>query len=131
MGKNTGNLGVIERDGIRYTDIERTLIDIAVRPIHCGGISEVLRVYQTAKESGVDISANKIRAYLKKLQYVYPYQQSIGYLLEVAGFSSPILALLREDISEFNFYLDYKLRDPVLDPTWKIFIPRDFPRTAG
>jgi hypothetical protein len=41
-GKNTGNLGVVEMDSpegarIRVTDVERTLIDVTVRPVYGGG----------------------------------------------------------------------------------------------
>ena len=72
-----------------------------------------------------------MRSYLKKPQYIYPYQQAIGYILDVSGFKSPVVALLTEDVSEFNFYLDYRLKEPILDKKWKIFIPKDFPQTVG
>ena len=41
-GMNTGNLGVIEKNEIRYTNIERTLIDIVVRRQYSGGVKAVL-----------------------------------------------------------------------------------------
>jgi predicted transcriptional regulator of viral defense system len=132
MGKNTENLGVIESDsGVKYTDIERTLIDIAVRPVHCGGIDEVFRVYQTAaREFNSQISINKLRSYLNRIKHVYPYHQSIGYLLDAGGFQSPILSVMKEDISEFNFYLDYGIKDAAFDAKWKVFIPKHFPVMA-
>ena len=132
MGKSTDDLGVVKTEsGIRHTDLERTLIDIAVRPVHCGGIDEVMRIYErAATEFKEVISINKLRSYLSKLQYIYPYQQSIGYLLNAAGFQSPIISLLKEDVSEFNFYLDYGIKDAVFDPKWKLFIPKHFQVTA-
>lgn len=56
-GKNTGNLGVVEEEysgaeqfgHIRVTNIERTLIDITVRPIYSGGVSEVLKAFEAAR----------------------------------------------------------------------------------
>ena len=35
---------------IRLTNIERTLIDIAVRPVYSGGVFEVLKAYRLAKD---------------------------------------------------------------------------------
>lgn len=130
MGKDTGNLGVIEDKGIRYTDIERTLIDIAVRPVHSGGIDVVKDIYEFAHTLDFGVSVNKLRSYLTKMKFVYPYQQAIGYLLDATGFKSPILEVLRQDASEFNFYLDYGIKDAAFDPKWRIFIPKHFPITA-
>ena len=53
-GKNTGYLGVesreVQTEGgavvARLTDIERTLIDITVRPFYAGGVAEVLKAYE-------------------------------------------------------------------------------------
>jgi predicted transcriptional regulator of viral defense system len=51
-GKNTGNLGVVEMQyggvKLRVTSIERTLIDIAVRPAYAGGPFQVLAAYRGA-----------------------------------------------------------------------------------
>jgi predicted transcriptional regulator of viral defense system len=53
-GINTNNLGVIEKavleEGkLSLTNIERTLIDIAVRPVYSGGCRDVLEAYKRAK----------------------------------------------------------------------------------
>ena len=83
----TNNLGVIffkDREGgsIPTTNIERTLIDIAVRPVYSGGVFEVLKAYKMAKDK---VSINKLAAYLKKIGYVYPYHQVVGFYLEKSG----------------------------------------------
>jgi hypothetical protein len=54
-GKSTNSLGVKETEfenakGIKVTDIERTLIDITVRPIYSGGTSEVLKAIKLRKK---------------------------------------------------------------------------------
>src|SRR5262249_7820954 len=54
-GKNTGPLGVQELEGpsgerLRVTNLERTLIDIVVRPTYAGGIFQVLEAYRGARE---------------------------------------------------------------------------------
>src|SRR5882724_301538 len=54
-GKNTGNLGVItkavvlEAGPLRFTNLERTLIDAAVRPGYAGGVFEVRKAYELAR----------------------------------------------------------------------------------
>jgi len=53
-GKNTNRLGVEEIAGpasetIPVTNLERTLIDIVVRPAYAGGTSQLLKAYRTAK----------------------------------------------------------------------------------
>lgn len=93
-GKHTGYLGVEERDvpswdeaasaRLRLTDIERTLIDIAVRPFYAGGVSEVLKAYEHAAERA---SVNRLAGLLRKLGYVYPYHQAVGFYLDAAGSS--------------------------------------------
>lgn len=54
-GKNTGRAGVepIAHSAARrvqVTNLERTLIDIAVRPAYAGGIDQVLAAYRAARE---------------------------------------------------------------------------------
>ena len=65
---------------LRFTNLERTLIDAAVRPVYAGGVFEVRKAYQLAKEK---VSVNRLAALLQKLNYIYPYHQAIGFYLEL------------------------------------------------
>ncbi len=54
-GQNTGKLGVISTIldngySVHLTDLERTLIDITVRPVYAGGVSQVARAFKAAAE---------------------------------------------------------------------------------
>jgi len=65
-GKFTNMLGVIEKitqenESVMLTNIERTLIDITVRPTYSGGIQEVLNAYRKAEGK---VSINKLTAML-------------------------------------------------------------------
>lgn len=127
-GMFTGGLGVatIESETgvkLRYTNIERTLIDIAVRPFYAGGVFEVMKAYRIARPK---VSVNRLVAYLKRLNYVYPYHQAIGFYMEKSGVYEPErLALIHETFPmEFDFYLAYGVKDADYSETWRIFFPR-------
>jgi hypothetical protein len=126
-GKNTGRLevGEIEYSGamLSVTKLERTLIDIAVRPSYAGGIFQVLEAYKRAKER---LSVGTLLATLKKLAYVYPYHQAIGFYMEKAGYSAQQCERLKSLGLEYDFYLTYDLRDKHFDQNWRLFVPKDF-----
>lgn len=127
-GKHTDGLGVEQVSGssgevLRATGIERTLIDIAVRPSYGGGIFQVLQAYRTARER---VSTNRLVATLKKLDYAYPYHQSIGFLMERAGYSERRYAMLRELGLSYDFYLVHAMHQPAYSKEWRLFFPSGF-----
>jgi predicted transcriptional regulator of viral defense system len=126
-GGNTGRLGVVERavEGaattVSVTNVERTLIDATVRPAYSGGVAEVLQAFVQAKGTA---SANRIAAYLRQIGYTYPYHQAIGFYMQRAGYSERQLALLREFPVEFDFYLDYGIKQKEYDRSWRLYFPK-------
>ena len=124
-GKHTANYGIEDRKdetgfSIRLTDLERTLVDIAVRPIYAGGVEAILEVYRKARN---DLSVAKIASTLAALDYVYPYHQAIGFYLSRAGIPESKLAPLRSLEIKFNFYLCNRLSQPVLNEQWRVYVP--------
>jgi len=128
-GMHTGNLGVIKMTGpygetLRITDVERTLIDITVRPEYSGGIHEVLKAYRLAKDK---VSVNRIIATLKKINYIYPYQQAVGFYLEKAGvYTQSQLDLAHRLEMKFNFYLMHGMKDYEYSKQWRLYYPKGF-----
>jgi hypothetical protein len=131
-GKNTGYLGVEEEeraDGnrritkTRVTNIERTLIDIAVRPVYAGGVFEVLKAYRLAQEK---VSVNKLAAMLQQLKFIYPYHQVIGFYLDRAGYKSSLLDLLRRFPMDFDFYLEHQMKQTEYVKDWRLNVPQGF-----
>jgi len=125
----TGNLGVVEANGpdgekIRVTDVERTLIDITVRPGYSGGVFEVLKAFRNAKGK---VSINRLQAMLKRLDYVYPYHQAVGFYLVRAGvYDDSAIRLLRKFGMKYDFYLTYDMKDPQYSKEWRLFFPKGF-----
>lgn len=131
-GMYTGQLGVVTERlaydnttpvNVRLTDIERTLIDITVRPAYSGGVFEVLKAFRLAKER---VSVNRMAAMLEKLRYVYPYHQAIGLYLERAGYRASQLDLLRRFPMEFDFYLSHQMGRTNYVKAWRLFVPEGF-----
>jgi hypothetical protein len=92
-----------------------------VRPIYCGGIYQVLNAYKLAKNT---VSINKLCSYLKKISYSYPYHQSVGFCMEVAGYREAQVSLLDQFPRDFDFYLDYNLKSAAYNSRWKLFVPK-------
>ncbi|MFN6399994.1 MAG: hypothetical protein ACK449_08875 [Planctomycetota bacterium] len=128
-GGNTDQLGVVARplgntSSIRITDLERTLIDIVVRPVYSGGIAEVAKAYAEAFDR---VSINRLCAYLRQIGYTYPFHQSIGYYLERSGKYKPTqISQLQEFKIELDFHLDYKMKYTEYIKKWRLYVPKGF-----
>jgi predicted transcriptional regulator of viral defense system len=128
-GQNTGQLGVTNietADGseLRVSDVERTLIDATVRPVYAGGMFQVAEAFATARDR---VSINRLVAYLRKLNFTYPYHQAIGYLLQRTGlYSEAQLDMLRQFEMEFDFYLTHAMKEMDYAPNWRLFVPKGF-----
>lgn len=132
-GKNTEACGVTTGqvhsvDGhplglLRFTDLERTLIDAAVRPAYSGGVFEVRKAFELAVKR---LSVNILAATLHKLQFVYPYHQVVGYYLQSAGCDAARLAPIRAIPMEFDFYLTHGMKETRYVPEWRLHVPDGF-----
>jgi hypothetical protein len=126
-GTNTNRLGVEEIIGpasetIWVTNLERTLIDIVVRPAYAGGPSQVLKAYRAAKDR---ISVDRLIDTLKGLDYVYPYHQPIGFLMQEAGYPKHGVNQLRALGLGHDFYLAHGMQQPEYSQDWRLFYPKD------
>ena len=128
----TGELGVLNHEAqlslesrvsVRVTNIERTLIDAAVRPAYSGGVFEVAKAFELAKNV---VSVNAMGAMLSKLRFTYPYHQAIGFYLERAGYRASSLDLMRRFPMEFDFYLTHEMSATRYVPAWRLYVPEGF-----
>lgn len=129
-GKNTNKLGVVTKQPIGFsrpvkvTNLERTLIDIVVRPPYSGGVEEIANSFRNASN---DVSVNKLISYLRKINYVYPYENAALFYSNKAKYSKNKINLLNKYIAEKNsnidFYLDYQMVDKVLDSKARVYYP--------
>lgn len=112
------------RSQYAVSDIERTLIDIAVRPFYSGGVTQVLEAYIYAKNK---LDPKKLMDYYAQLNYTYPYHQVIGFYLEKAGYDAKMYnEFLNFDDLEFDFYLTYNILHKEFSKKWRLCYPKGF-----
>ncbi len=121
-GKATGNAGVIvdPTSGLILTSLERTLIDITVRPRYAGGVFQVMSAFSRCVDQ---LDIEKLMMLLSTLDYKYPYHQAIGFYLERSGAGSADLERVRKLGTDFDFYLDYTMASPQFDTSWRVYYP--------
>jgi hypothetical protein len=123
-GKFTGRRAVTTVDvqglALPVTTLDRTLIDLAVRPSYGGGVDGVLEAYRKARER-VDVLG--VTTVLEDLDYIYPYHQAIGFYFSRSGVDISLLAPLRALPFEIDFYLTHEMKDPNYDSDWRIYYP--------
>lgn len=132
-GKNSDRLGVQtiagpDSEPLLVTGLERTLIDLTVRPSYAGGIGDVLRAYRAARD---DVSADKLLRILGKLGYIYPYHQAIGFLMQAAGYKATEYAKFAALAQEHDFYLTHGMKNPAYAAAWRLHYPSDLKLPRG
>jgi hypothetical protein len=91
-----------------------------VRPAYAGGLERVLCVYDEVVSK---INVGHMIDLLQKLDYAYPYHQSVGYLLHRAGRPARDCQKFKDFGMELDFYLDYGLERPAYDRNWRLYLP--------
>lgn len=109
-----------EAANVRVTNLERTLIDITVRPYYAGGVEAVIRAFYLARGR---TNVKQLVKYIHSLDFVYPYSQAIGWYMDRAGYEGKALKPLRTQPKRRRFYLDHKISKMSFDDKWQIFVP--------
>lgn len=121
QGQGHDKLGIINfRDGYMVSDIEKTLIDSSVRPFYSGGVTQVLDAYERAK--GL-LDVKKMYDYYKKMKFIYPYHQVLGFYLEKAGYSEEEQEFFMKENMKFSFYLTYTISRKSFSEKWNLYYP--------
>lgn len=122
-GAGVIKLNTMYGKNIALTNIERTLIDITVRPTYAGGVAEILKAYERAADN---LSVNKLSAILNKLDFTYPYHQAIGFYLERSNRYRPKqIELIKIRKIEFDFYLTYNMKEKEYSMYWRLYYPKN------
>jgi hypothetical protein len=118
---NAREEGIEQKRYYQISNLERTLIDMVVRPAYSGGPETILKAFKKAIST---FSITALLSLLEKLNYVYPYHQSIGFYLTMARYDNLVaLDTLKKPGMPFTFYLDYEIKDPVYSDEWNLYFP--------
>ena len=105
----------------RVTCIERAMIDAVISPHYNGGIVSVYTYFRNARDM-LDM-AKLIKIY-RRLDFVYPYSQSIGFLLDRAGMPKYASVIYKSFPPERSFYVDHDAKTSwIYDEKWKLYYP--------
>jgi len=127
-GMFTNRLGVVELlsplgELLPVTSLERTLVDISVRPSYAGEVNTVLDAYRKARDK---VSVPLLAEMLSNLHYKYPYHQVIGFYLERTGaYSDSEIDLFRCLKTDYDFYLTHDMKMTSYSKTWRLYYPLD------
>ncbi|KAA2221411.1 MULTISPECIES: type IV toxin-antitoxin system AbiEi family antitoxin domain-containing protein [Chryseobacterium] len=121
-GQNHNLLGIEPfRNKYLVSNIERTLIDVSVRPFYAGGITQVLQSFEEAKDK---LNTQKLFDYYVEMDFTYPYHKVIGFYLEKAGYNEKDYEPFLNMDSDIDFYLTYNILHKDYNSKWKLFIPK-------
>ena len=104
------------------TNLERSLIDAIVSPQYNGGITSVYTYFEAAKTINMD----KFLSIYKKLDFVYPYSQAIGFFFEKLGMNKKASAIYEAFPPEKKFYIDRNAKSSwEYDDKWQLYYPKE------
>jgi hypothetical protein len=127
-GKQSGRLGVEQctvdgsQQPIDVTSVERTLIDLTVRPDYAGGPLQVLEAFKKARGR---VEIDRLAEMVERLEYRYPYHQAIGFYMERATYPADELAKLSALGIHLDFYVGYGITERGFDARWRVHFPKD------
>ena len=104
------------------TGIERALIDAVVSPHYNGGIANV---YSYFRHAGLRINVERLIDIYRKLDFVYPYFQTIGFFMERLGMHDKADLVRKSFPLKQSFYVDRMAKSSwAHDEMWDIYYPK-------
>jgi len=131
-GMHTSRYGVVEEisernESISVTNVARTLVDMAVRPVYSGGVLNVFAAYKRAKDK---TTVEELSKTLRNMGHIYPYHQVVGFYLEKAsGVGEESLEILEEIPMNFDFYLTHQMGETAYSKKWRLHYPKELLKT--
>lgn len=110
--------------GSKVAGLERALIDAVVAPQYNGGITSLPAYFMAARDK---LQIDKLLDVYRKLKFVYPYAQSIGFLLEQSGLPEQADRLRKVYPPRQRFFLDHNAKSSwIYHERWMLYSPKEF-----
>jgi predicted transcriptional regulator of viral defense system len=108
--------------GSRVTCLERALIDAVVAPHYNGGIASLCAYFRAAQKR---LRIERLLEICRKLDFVYPYAQSIGFFLDRSGLQKQAAEMRRTFPPQRQFFVDHDAKSSwEYDDQWMLFYPK-------
>lgn len=106
----------------RITGLERTLIDAVVSPHYNGGLTSLCDYFRAAQQR---LDMDRMLDIYGKMDFVYPYAQSLGFFMEHCGMQNHAKELRSAYPPRQRFYVDHGAKTTwVYNEQWMIFYPK-------
>lgn len=115
-------LGACCPHGAKVSCLERALIDAVVAPQYNGGVASLCAYFQSAQKR---MSISRLLDIYGKLEFVYPYAQSIGFILDGVGMHKEATEVRNVFPPRKPFYIDHDAKSSwAYDERWMLFFPK-------
>jgi len=105
----------------RFTSVERALIDAIVSPQYNGGIVSVYTYFKKARQK---IDGKRLMEIYRKLDFVYPYAQVLGFFLDSIGLQKLATEIFNTYPPQHKFFVDRNAKASWnYDEKWKLYYP--------
>ena len=116
--KNTSQFEVIDFNGFRMSSINRSFVEIIVNMQYFHGSTRIIQLFKPL-QSKLDVT--RIFKIIEKFNFVYPYYQLFGHLLEKIGFDKSQLKSFKSKVGNLKFYTDKNQSNYLYDNYWQVF----------
>ena len=108
--------------GSRVTSLERTLIDAVVSPHYSGGLTSLCEYFRAAHKR---VDTTRMLDIYQKLDFVYPYAQSLGFILDHCGMKGEAEEVRSAYPPRQRFYVDHGAKSTwIYNERWMLFYPK-------
>ena len=116
--KNTNQFGVISHNGCRMSSINRAFVEMIVNIQYFQNSVNVIQLFKPLK---LKLDVNSIYSIIEKFDFIYPYYQLFGFLLENIGFDKDVLQKYKAKVTPLKFYTDKNQNAYKFDSYWNIY----------
>ncbi|MBP9742839.1 MAG: hypothetical protein KBD37_05725 [Burkholderiales bacterium] len=116
--KNTAQFEVIDFNNYRVSSINRAFVEIVINIQYFQGSLTVIQLFKPLK---LQLDVTRIFTIIEKFNFIYPYYQLFGYMLEQIGFNKLELKDFKAKINSLKLYTDKNKMTYLYDEYWQIF----------
>jgi len=116
--KYTKNYEIIDYNGYKMSSVNRAFVEMVVNVQYFKGMDKIVVLYKPLK---IHLDLTKIYNTIKIFDFIYPYFQLFGYILEEIGFTKDELNSFKLQVGKFKFYTEKNKNKYLFNKYWQIY----------